>query len=351
MQKGLIHIIFLIVPFMGTCQNLVPNNSFELNHVKYFLDTSYCLCGEMCNPWNCPGLDTFNYVKPWYSPNSHVPANLRKCSFSPLYRVPYNQFGKQWPRTGDCYAQICVKFLYPEIWADYREYLQVKLISPLKRDCEYYIEFFAAKNDTIAFAVDRIGLYVSDTMVYSLCGIDEVLPFTPQIDNPEYNIIYDADGWVKISGTYTAHGGEQYITIGNFYDDDHTHHVLVNDSTTYEHRGQCGFYIDDVSVIPLCPPEPEPIKDPLVYIPNIFSPNGDGQNDILYIRGQGIDAVHIMIYNRWGEKVFESSDIGKGWDGTFKGKKCPAGVYFYVGDITFKNGEKLVRKGDVSLVR
>ncbi len=55
--------------------------------------------------------------------------------------------------------------------------------------------------------------------------------------------------------------------------------------------------------------------------------------------------------HRWGNLVFESKDINEGWDGTQNGKKCETGVYVYRAEVTFKNGETIVKRGDVTLVR
>lgn len=67
----------------------------------------------------------------------------------------------------------------------------------------------------------------------------------------------------------------------------------------------------------------------LVHIPTAFSPDGDGINDVLQVMGNDISpsGFHFMIFNRWGEKVFDSTDRNLGWDGTYKGKKVPNGVY------------------------
>jgi gliding motility-associated-like protein len=88
-----------------------------------------------------------------------------------------------------------------------------------------------------------------------------------------------------------------------------------------------------------------------IYIPNIFSPNHDGQNDKLFVKGQAIESLHFLIYNRWGNLVFESNDINQGWEGTQNGKPCETGVYVYRAEVTFKNGETLSKRGDVTLVR
>jgi gliding motility-associated-like protein len=88
-----------------------------------------------------------------------------------------------------------------------------------------------------------------------------------------------------------------------------------------------------------------------IYIPNIFSPNGDGQNDVLYVEGKGIKKMQFYIYNRWGEKVFESTDLTKGWDGTYKGESLQPAVFVYMIDATLESGQKLVKKGDITLIK
>ncbi len=91
--------------------------------------------------------------------------------------------------------------------------------------------------------------------------------------------------------------------------------------------------------------------EPIVFVPNIFSPNSDGQNDILYVRGQGILNFTFMVYDRWGEKVFESTALESGWDGVFRGQEMMPAVFMYVVDVNFKNGSNQVISGDVTLVR
>ncbi len=88
-----------------------------------------------------------------------------------------------------------------------------------------------------------------------------------------------------------------------------------------------------------------------VFIPSAFSPNGDGQNDLFYVRNNCIQTMLLTIYNRWGEKVFESDDVTKGWDGKFKDKLIDAGVYAYYITATFVNNELYNNKGNINVVR
>lgn len=96
--------------------------------------------------------------------------------------------------------------------------------------------------------------------------------------------------------------------------------------------------------------EPMQCGEPLVFIPNTFTPNGDGKNDVLYVRSSILESFVLRIYNRWGELIFESNSLDKGWDGTFKGKLCEQGVYDYFFEGICINGENFQKRGNVTLL-
>lgn len=89
----------------------------------------------------------------------------------------------------------------------------------------------------------------------------------------------------------------------------------------------------------------------IVDVPNAFSPNGDGRNDKIFVRGFGIAKMTWRIYNRWGVEVYTSVNINEGWDGTYKGRLQPQDVYHYTLQIEFANGDKTSKKGDITLLR
>lgn len=125
------------------------------------------------------------------------------------------------------------------------------------------------------------------------------------------------------------------------------------DNTTYvikvTNNGGCTSQ-DQVTVFVTC-------GNDNVFIPNTFSPNGDGVNDIFYPRGTGLFQIQSMrIFNRWGEMVFEKTgfypnDLSNGWNGTYKGKQAPVDVYTYVVEIICDNSAILPFKGNVTLIR
>lgn len=92
-------------------------------------------------------------------------------------------------------------------------------------------------------------------------------------------------------------------------------------------------------------------EDPFVFVPNAFSPNNDNNNDVLYVRGLYIEKVIFRVFDRWGEMVFESTDVSQGWDGTFRNKLLQPDVYDYYLDVTCVGGLKSIVKGNVTLMR
>jgi gliding motility-associated-like protein len=90
-----------------------------------------------------------------------------------------------------------------------------------------------------------------------------------------------------------------------------------------------------------------------IIIPSAFSPNNDQQNDSFGIIGHNIAQYELIIYSRWGNKVFSysGSDINQYWDGTINNIACEIGVYVYYANITFTNGQQTFKKGNVTLIR
>ena len=94
----------------------------------------------------------------------------------------------------------------------------------------------------------------------------------------------------------------------------------------------------------------EVVINPL-FVPTGFSPNGDGLNDVLKVIGGGTSYFKFQIFDKWGNVVFETSDISKGWDGTYKGIDLPTDVFIYVVEASFLNNQIVKLKGDVTLFR
>ena len=91
--------------------------------------------------------------------------------------------------------------------------------------------------------------------------------------------------------------------------------------------------------------------DPVIFIPDAFSPNSDDYNDAFRIKGGALKTVEFYIYNRWGEKLFIGNSINDSWDGTYKGKDQPQDVYMYYCFYTGFDGRKYSTKGTITLLR
>ena len=89
----------------------------------------------------------------------------------------------------------------------------------------------------------------------------------------------------------------------------------------------------------------------LIYVANAFTPNGDGNNDVVYVHSQSIKSMAFYIYDQWGEMLFESTSQAVGWDGTYKGKQQPVGVYVYFVKAVMNDGQQLTKKGTITLLK
>lgn len=215
-------VIQIFVTNIVNAQNLVPNAGFE--------DTVSC-------PFSSGQI---NNTQSWHSATMGTPDYFHSCN-GEIISVPYNYFGIQSAHTGTAYAGIYTFFSpTPNI----REYLQVQLTSPLNSGWNYNIEFYVSMADTCMYATDNLGVFFSCNPVYQgdFYNIDSM----PQIENDTANPLANKTGWTKISGTYTATGGEEYITIGNFKPDSLADTASVAGGTSFS----AYYYIDDVSVIP-----------------------------------------------------------------------------------------------------
>lgn len=109
-------------------------------------------------------------------------------------------------------------------------------------------------------------------------------------------------------------------------------------------RDECTSVADSLVVTANCSPK--------VYLPTAFTPNGDGMNDLFRIlRPQGQKLQRFTIYNRWGQVVFHTSDMSRGWDGRYGGRPQPSGTYVYVVELTDLTGHPRIYHGTVILIR
>jgi gliding motility-associated-like protein len=102
--------------------------------------------------------------------------------------------------------------------------------------------------------------------------------------------------------------------------------------------------VDTIVIDTICP-------EATIFVPNSFIPDNNGINDVFLAEGSGIISFHLQVYNRWGELLFETYDMSKGWDGTFRKHDCPMDVYIWIINYTGIREHPMIMTGNVTLLR
>jgi len=210
----------MVLPHWLHAQNLVPNGSFE-----EFRD--------------CPG-------RSLRSITAGSPDYFNTCSEGEA-AVPYNWAGVSEPFDGFGYAGIYTWMNLPK---NYREYLHCKLNEPLIRDSLYQVEFRYKLSSYSKFSTDRIGLLLSDSL--KNFSHDRPLDIKPTFSFVKDSALTPETGaWELALAEYRAKGGEQYLTIGNFSDNQNTHyyHIQFRPESQPMLVSSAYYYIDDVEVV------------------------------------------------------------------------------------------------------
>ena len=314
-------LLLKVLPVFG--QNLVYNGSAEI------VDTCWLTTGSLDNAIG------------WFMPNGGTPDLFNKCSTLPQLRVPDNIYGYQSAMDRSGYFGIAVAArLDNSITAN--EYISTTLKRPLKEKYTYCVSFYVALAQwPTNCAFDRMGaLFTKEIPTYPF--EDRILE-TPQIESPLGVTLTDTLNWTLVQGSFVAQGGEQYLTIGQFNAfTDLTLETFGASPTFYETY----YYIDSIVVLECAPPD-----EMVLEIPNVFTPNADGENDSFTATIENAESAQIHIYNRWGGEVFSSQDPNFRWNGTLNGEDLAEGVYFVVIQAVGLNGETATEKQTVHLFR
>lgn len=233
----------LLVPYVGMAQNLVPNGSFN--------ERVYCP-----SAYNTTALRT---LKNWIQPTKGTPDHFDECGKGSA-GVPGNIAGSQMPFDGTGYAGLIT---YTSTKRDYREYLQAKLNRKLSGGETICVELWLSCGDFSLFVTDAFGVHFSKTAIKH--GSFDPLPVAPQVSNPRLHLIDQTNRWVKISDTFVAEGGEEFITLGNFLPDNRItrlkrtsvegaketskwHYVYIDqvNVTSVESRSECSCVNDQI---------------------------------------------------------------------------------------------------------
>lgn len=211
-------------------QNLVPNPSFEK---FYRLPFTF---SDTPEKFRLPG---------WNSASTGTPDHFHANSSGDA-SVPLNWAGVSEAHTGQAYAGIFVGGAARENGRSYREYIQCKLLDSLQRDSLYQLEFYFKLSSYSHYNVNRIGLLLLDSSLHFKNS--QVLRRSPTLSIIRSSV--ETGNWESGRMVYKAHGGESFLIIGNFFDDQTTENEVLEFRTGKSHTlsGTAYFYIDDVSV-------------------------------------------------------------------------------------------------------
>jgi hypothetical protein len=212
-------------------QNLISNGSFEIS-------TNVDCYGGFYNG-TFPNAHT---LVDWYQYNS--PDYFNSVCGAGGYSVPNGYFGYSNAKNGNAYVGIS---LYQGVNSEYKEYFYQQLQTVLVAGKVYCLSFYITRADRKEYAVKQIGAYFSNSLptLISFSYINAV----PQVEN-QGGIISDTTQWTLIQGCFTANGGEEYITIGNFNSNVNTDTLNTGTNNPIIGDPQYSYYyIDDISLI------------------------------------------------------------------------------------------------------
>ena len=226
MMKPVLLLLGVIAVSTLSAQSLIKNGGFE--------EKAYCPAS-----FNQTSL---NILTNWKQPTQGTPDYFHECSRKA--GVPGNVFGKQGAYEGKAYAGL-VTFTSGK--RDYREYLQIKLDRPLTAGEIVCVEVQLSPADMSLFVTDGFGMYFSRGILKQ--GNQKVISRNTQVGNPRLHLLDEQGFWTKISDTFVAEGGEEWLTLGNFRNDsDLTILRRTREDGAIDANDWAYLYIDDLKV-------------------------------------------------------------------------------------------------------
>lgn len=161
--------------------------------------------------------------------------------------------------------------------------------------------------------------------------------------------------WVAVPGAtgyqVTINGGATYQTPSSgALGTTHTVSGLTGNTTVIIQVRALGVQSCETSLLSV-PVPGTTLSSKEIFVPNVFTPNGDGKNDVLLVYGNYISSIQFRIFNQWGQLIFISRNISTGWDGTYSGQQQPVGVYAYTLQVVLQDGTIVNKKGSINLIR
>jgi gliding motility-associated-like protein len=363
---------------------MIPNGDFEnYSALPYDYGQWY-----FANDWS--NVNGNQSGPPYGSPDYYHTAGTVGNYFAPI--APYS---------GNAQMGFATYF---NVVLDYREYMETPLSCPMVPGSQYIVSFYIVSgvNGNYSYESNNIGLVFSTSPLTQ--QVAEPIPVQPQI---EITSVVQNTSWVNYTYTFTADSAYQFLTIGNFRNDQ---------STTLSSTGSTGayYFIDKIEVLntqagPLsilsdtvrsCNDQPYVLNvavpnasyswqdsstdptftvlqsgtywvnityacgivsdtfhvlssdcTPALEMPNVFTPNSDGTNDLFIpVKAENLTETVMMIYNRWGQEIFETGNLDPGWDGTSNNEKCADGTYYWIIEYDDFSGTDYFSSGFVTLL-
>jgi gliding motility-associated-like protein len=249
--------------------------------------------------------------------------------------------GYQQPRTGNNMSAILIN---SGTVFNYREYIQNKLSLPLQNGKQYELTFYVSSTTTSCSVVE-LGVKFYNQKLYdsSKLWLTDVVP---DAVNDYRTFIVDTLNWQLVKIPFIANGTEQYAVIGSFDDTTKIKNSSPCDTSFWGnlHLAYNYFFIDDVSIKEL------PFAD--VEFPNVITPNNDNVNDAIDFSKYHFTEMQFYVYNRWGNLVYETSDVKTIWNGNNKNDEpLNDGSYFYILNATTIENQEKNYKGLLQLIR
>lgn len=308
MKKSTILILFLASINFVISQNLVPNGSFE----EYY---------------QCPEYQANLFTEYWFKTPNNWPASpdyFNDCSLEETQAdVPDNISGYQFAHEGNGYTGV---FCYG-VDSGQREYIEVQLESPLIANLEYEFSMYVSLADQFGLGINNFGALFTNNIVEGNGDQNPYIDADPQVK--AITPIISKVNWTLISGTFIAEGGEEYLTIGNFFTDEETEAIVVfgGPFSTWSY-----YYIDSVSLFQvILDTNDNSLENHLNIYPNPVS-------EILHISNLKSDNYTVKIFSLQGQMLkIDTSSSDK-----INVEDLKSGIYFI--EITSSEGFKKTQK-------
>lgn len=230
-MKNKLIIAFSLIATVGFSQtNLVPNPTFEIlgKKVKF--------------------LNSIKEATPWVSPTLAVADLYNPKSKNPFISIPENDYGEEKPMEGTSYVGI---YAYSYKNKEPRTYLQVKLTEKMKAGAEYCVKYHVSLADLSKYATNHLAAALTEKAVTA--NNSDILKFDNFIESKRLTVYDKQFYWTPICGVYKAKGGEEYLTLGNFTEDEKLKTLKVKRPRGFNkpQKYTAYYYVDNVSVTPI----------------------------------------------------------------------------------------------------